>query len=164
MPKKKRKPRHQPAVSVAQAFRGLMTDVVGVLTDQQFDIDHGCKKPERCAICKCTRTIRNAYGPAEAAVRQLEGGELRLVLDCTTAHLPAAEAVDFAMNCPMRVTDHEHGWMVFLGDEVPDPDVQGWEDFPVLHKIVTHAIEVGCGFINFDTDGGHHDGLEVYEW
>ena len=218
MPKKKRKPRHQPAVHVAEAFRGLLHLVGGVLTDTQLNDRHhcapeskscpslpgricpqgmvlgydpfdpsgedpdlpsapeftyrcqDCDRVERidacdCAIGKCSTTIRNALGPAEQTVRLLEGGELRLVMDCTTGHVTGAEAVGLnSGSCPLRMNNHEHGWFIFLPDELSGPEEMGWEEFPALRLVAERAMVMGCGFINFDQDGGVHKGLAVHEW
>lgn len=155
----------QSMVGPEQALRGLLQMLDQVLTDTQFDIEHRCPNDPDCGIYQCTVTIRDALRPAGRALRKLEEGDLRLVLDLSTGHVPKDEAMMLNEgNCPWRMNVHGNGWMIYLQDEPPDPETMGWEDFPVLHKIVCYALQLRCGFINFDQDGSDHEELERFEW
>lgn len=90
---------------------------------------------------------------------------LWLALDCSTGHVSADEAVALnAGTCPLRMTNHEHGWTIFLQEDLPDPQTQGWEEFPNLHKVVAFALQLKCALLNFDSDGTKHAELQEFAW
>jgi hypothetical protein len=75
-------------------------------------------------------------------------------LDLSTAHIPPDILKGWNSENLMRhafgwrVVAHEHGWMVFLGDNEGDKKAAPW-----CQPILRLARAVNCDFINFDKDG-----------
>lgn len=109
--------------------------------------------------------VRAALRELEGACQALHAGRLRLVLDCSTSHVELGESIMLNDGtCPLRMENHEHGWFIFLPEELSGPEEQGWEDFPALRAVCAYALELGCGFVNFDVDGEEHPELKEYDW
>jgi hypothetical protein len=95
------------------------------------------------------------------------------VFDLSTSHLNAKDAllltdachfVDEPATCPVRVTSHNYGWILFLSDKEAKPSKERYVSFgfsEVLFAVSELAYQQGCQFINFDADGDVLDGLPV---
>jgi hypothetical protein len=82
---------------------------------------------------------------------------LRLLLDCSTAHLsPIARAyIDTGDGI---ASPTPYGWFVYASEE-PDESVPS-----DLAAIMTHARSLGAEYVNFDCDASEIDGLATFEW
>ena len=88
-----------------------------------------------------------------------EGELLKRVLDLSTAHVPydKLERNVKDLDVYWRCQDHEHGWIVFLGDAQDDNGVPDW-----FRPVTKLARAMGCSFVNFDQDGPTTDLLPQY--
>ena len=84
---------------------------------------------------------------------------LRTCLDLSTSHV--AREPDEMDDDPdfgaLRYAATEHGWIVWLSDDVND--APEW-----MQDIAKLGAKYGCLLINFDRDADEVEGLQVYDW
>jgi len=81
-------------------------------------------------------------------------------LDVSTGHITRTE-MDSIESCPVRVSRHEHGAILFL--ERAD-DGEGWRGHPNVLRLVQKALARDCSLVNLDGDGHEHDDLPRFDW
>lgn len=90
-------------------------------------------------------------------------------LDLSTGHLAPGDPglLESGQPFPVRITSHEHGWIVHLPDRPSLPDEQAFLAAglsPAFYGVLRHAYAHDCFLINFDCAGDPVEGLELYEW
>lgn len=86
---------------------------------------------------------------------------LRLLFDCSTAHLwpaPRDYLDSHALARDEMIVSTPYDWFVWCGDEIE-------EDVPAdLATVIRHARALDADYILFDADAEMSDALPTFEW
>lgn len=116
-----------------------------------------------------TQTADNtATEPAPA-----EPANVKRYLDLSTGHLSEGEALvvlDRSGTSPVIRTAHAYGAWVHVAniedmciEELAEYEIE-LEDYPALRACIVKARELGCTWINFDSDADRINGLPTHDW
>ncbi len=94
---------------------------------------------------------------------------IRKYLDLATAHLTYEDSQELEYAAqpastdlpPMRVCNHDYGWIIFMNDQIPDP-IPGFSDS--FQALIRHARAEKCDLINFDRDAIPEDQFPSFDW
>lgn len=86
-------------------------------------------------------------------------------LDCSTAHVSFQEKTLLENHVlPFKVMDHDYGWWLNVQPFVEEDEEELHKRAPNIMRLIKHALELDCNWINLDADAEELEGFPTFDW